>query len=306
MQFGPLVVRLGPDGNGIVRPSCHCSEAVRRQVRESRELLWGLREHEGWGAYRWALAAVALLIGVWMPPLGRRRRCDLHRGRWLAARDHRGHDGHARGRRRRHLPVRPASVARDARAASRCVLAGERRARPRDDADRRRLPRSGDALAPPRRPQCPRPDGAPHPRRDSHRYGALTSAPPSASRPTRRASRTRPSAFFSRPGSRPRSTGRRVAGRSEHRRHLRRAAALRPASSNFLRDARGPAPTGTSARLTLRSPSEAPSALWSCRAVAGSKLELAIGGHLPIYCPIAELDRRYVAEAVAPASCGLR
>ena len=38
-------------------------------MRESRELLWGLREHEGWGAYRWALAAVALLIGVWMPPL---------------------------------------------------------------------------------------------------------------------------------------------------------------------------------------------------------------------------------------------
>jgi hypothetical protein len=32
-------------------------------------LLWELREHEGWRAYRWELAAVALMVGVWVPPV---------------------------------------------------------------------------------------------------------------------------------------------------------------------------------------------------------------------------------------------
>jgi hypothetical protein len=42
---------------------------MQPRQRGYRELVWELREHEGWRAYRWALLAIGLLIGVWVPPL---------------------------------------------------------------------------------------------------------------------------------------------------------------------------------------------------------------------------------------------
>jgi hypothetical protein len=42
---------------------------MRGKLREYRGLLWELHEHEGWRAYRWAPAALGLLVGVWVPPL---------------------------------------------------------------------------------------------------------------------------------------------------------------------------------------------------------------------------------------------
>jgi hypothetical protein len=42
--------------------------AVRRKVREYRNMLWVLREHEGTRFVRWPLAAVGLAVAVWAFP----------------------------------------------------------------------------------------------------------------------------------------------------------------------------------------------------------------------------------------------
>jgi hypothetical protein len=42
---------------------------MRNALREYREMLWVLNEHEGWRSRRWPLAAVGVFAGVWAVPL---------------------------------------------------------------------------------------------------------------------------------------------------------------------------------------------------------------------------------------------
>lgn len=42
---------------------------MRNKLREYRQVLWALREHEGWRAVRWPAAALGLVAAVWTLPL---------------------------------------------------------------------------------------------------------------------------------------------------------------------------------------------------------------------------------------------